>query len=146
MKEKLCCTTSTNGETQFFISILEIGWIEPVFLLISPSLCEVLRINEEPTYLEQIEHFEIVNLEKTYALKFFDLENSIVSGDSSELIIKRANHMCRQEHENGKIYSTFEYSYNFTKPSQYLEYCFFYRINNISYLTSFTAFAVEDYE
>lgn len=144
---QLFLTTSINGMTDFSIAIIEdFGWIEPVFLLISPNLCEVLRLNRKPTYLDKIKHFEIVKLESNYALKFLNSENTLISGNSSELLIRKANHICRQNYENGKIYSVFEYSYHFTELSQHLEYCFFYKADNISYLTDFTAFSVEDYE
>ena len=146
--EQLRLTTSITGMTDFSIDISEeFGWIEPVFLLISPNLCEILRLNKKPIYLEKIEHFEIVNLNKdTYALNFLNSEDTLISENSTELIIRKAHHICREKHENGKTYSIFEYSYHFTKLSQYLEYCFFYKADSISYLTTFAAFAVEDYE
>ena len=33
--EKLFCTTSTDGETYFYIDILETGWIYDVFLILT---------------------------------------------------------------------------------------------------------------
>lgn len=144
--EQLRLSTSITGMTNFSIAISEeFGWIGPVFLLISPNLGEILRLDKIPNYLDKIEHFEIINFKNTYALNFFNSDNNLVIGNSPELIIRRAPHVCRQKHDNGKVYSIFEYSYLFVECSQHLEYCFFYKANSISYLTSFTAFAVEDY-
>lgn len=144
--EQLYSATSISDLTNFSIAISEeFGWIEPVFLLISPNLCEVLRLNKEPIYLDQIKHFEIINFQNTYALHFFNSEDTLVNQISSELMIKRANHICRKKHENGKMYSVFEYSHHFTEISQYLEYCFFYKANDTFYLTNFHSFVVDDY-
>lgn len=145
--KNLNCTTSISDETSFSISITEeFGWIEPVFLLISPNLCEILRLGKKPISLLQIKHFEITNFQGTYALKFIDLENALIKGNTSDLIIKKAKHVGRHQSENGKMYSSFECSYQFTEMSEYQEYCFFYKAKEVSYLTTFNAFEVEDYE
>lgn len=36
--EKLYCTTSNDGETLFYISILETGWIYDVFLILTNEI------------------------------------------------------------------------------------------------------------
>lgn len=145
MRKDILNITSTSDKTDFHISILEdIGWIEPVFLLISPHLAEILRIEQEPSPFTQINQFEVVSLyDGCYALHFFD-SNTIIRGDSEELKIIKLNHDSRYQEFN-KTYSLFCTCYQFTETSDYEEYVFFYTANSISYLTSFSAFAVEDY-
>ena len=58
--KKIHCTTSTSEETTFSISICEnLGWIEPVFLLLSPNLKENLHLSQEPDSFLRVNHFEI---------------------------------------------------------------------------------------
>ena len=51
MERELCCITSNDGETPFFISIFELGWIYDVFLIITNQLkssyeeSELIRVN-----------------------------------------------------------------------------------------------------
>lgn len=144
--KSLCNITSTSDETGFQISISEdFGWIEPVFLLISSHLVEILRLDKEPSPLTQVQHFEIVSLGgQCYGLHFFDT-NTIIRGDSKELKIVKAFHDKRFL-QDSIMYSLFTTSYRFSETTDYAEYGFFYTANNISYLTSFSAFAVEDYE
>lgn len=140
--KSLCHITSTSDETGFQISISEnFGWIEPVFLLISSHLAEILRLDKEPSPLTQVKHFEIVSLGwQGYGLHFFDT-NTIIRGDSKELKIVKAYHHERYEiHSN--MFSLFATSYRFQEAMDYAEYGFFYTANSHSYLTSFSAFAV----
>lgn len=143
---KLCCTTSISGKTFFSISIAEsFGWIEPVFLFISPNLQEILRLKEEPLSLLQIKHFEVIKFNNnSYGLHFFNSENDIIREDTAELKIVRAQHIGKETRKY-ETYSLFDSSYCFKEICSYQEYCFFYIANNISYLTSFSAFAVDDY-
>ena len=145
MRKDISYITSTSGKTDFFISISEdIGWIEPVFLLISPHLAELLRIDQEPSPFIRLSHFEVVSLaDNCYALHFFD-SDTMIRGDSKELKIVKLQHTSREQ-MLGKTYSFFCTSYQLPETSDYEEYGFFYTANNISYLTSFSAFAGENY-
>lgn len=145
MRKNISYITSTSGETDFFICITEeLGWIEPVFLLISPHLAEILRIKREPSPLATMRHFEVITLDDgSYGLHFFD-SNTTIRGDTKELKIIKLHHDSRYS-ASDKTYSTFCASYQLPETSDYEEYGFFYTANCISYLTSFSAFAVEDY-
>lgn len=57
MDNKLCCITSTGGESQFHISILETGWIYDVFLILA---------NEEKS---EYEDDEIIKVKLKYSGK-----------------------------------------------------------------------------
>ena len=144
--KKLCCTTSILERTFFYISISEsFGWIEPVFLLISPNLKETLRLKEEPSSLLQIKHFEVIKMnDNSYGLHFFSSGKDIFSEDTSNLKIVESQHISR-EIINNETYSLFNSYYCFKEISNYQEYCFFYQAKGISYLTAFTAFSVDDY-
>ena len=144
MKE-LRCTTSIFGETEFSISISEnLGWIAPVFLFISPNLKKFLRVEEEPSYLSSFNHFEVLKLnDNCYELHFLN-SNDKIKGDTLEFKIERAQYIGK-ELKDSETYSLFNCSYQFKETCRYQEYCFFFVANNISYLTSFSAFSVENY-
>lgn len=136
--------TSIGDNTSFYILINEnLGWIEPVFLLISPNLKDVLRLTNQPSSLIKISSFEIVEEGYHYIPKFYN-SGSIIKDYSPELKIERAYYQSKIVQDK-KTYSIFESSHYFTEISNYLEYCFFYIADGISYLTSFTSFEVDDY-
>lgn len=137
--------TFTSEDTGFDISILEdFGWIEPVFLLISPKLIDILRLKEEPCYLINVKHFEILNLAgNCYGIHFFN-SNDIIRGDSKDLKIVKANFI-EEKKIYSKTYSLFSSSFCFKNSYNHLEYSFFYIANGTSYLTHFSSFAVENY-
>lgn len=144
MKE-LHDVTFTSKNTGFYISILEdFGWIEPVFLLISPNLKEILRLEKKPCPLLNIKHFEISDLSNNcYAIHFFN-SNDIIAGNFANLKIIKADFV-EEKIINSKICSLFYSSYCFKEAYDYQEYGFFFVANGISYLTNFFAFAVENY-
>ena len=147
--KKISCTTSIHGETYFQTSITEeLGWIEPVFLLISPNLSKILRLPKEPSSWILINHFKVIYIQDkhTFALNFFDKENTIINGDTSELKILQSAFSERKILENGLMYSTFDRYYKFNEVSSYQEYAFLYVANGSIYLTGFSGFTVGDYE
>lgn len=142
--KKIFCTTSISDKTSFSISICEnFGWIEPVFLLISPNLKESLHLKDDILSLLRVEHFEIREMNSNYyELHFFNSCDNAIKKQSP--IILKAQYIGK-ETRNSISYSTFSYSYHFKEKSKYLEYCFFFIAGGISYLTCPFAFDVDDY-
>lgn len=139
--KKIHCTTSTSEETTFSISICEnLGWIEPVFLLLSPNLKENLHLSQEPDSFLRVNHFEIKKVNYIdYEISFFQSYNKPI-----DVKVLKASYLGKFL-EGPDVYSTFDCSYRFKRTYEYLEYCFCFIINNVTYLTSPLAFSVDDY-
>ena len=136
--------TYTSVETLFSIQISEeLGWINPVYLLLSPNLKEVLQLEDEVKSLSQIKHFEIITLDDSCYLNFLNSNNNIINCDKLDLEIVKAQYIKKTTIENSS-YSLFESYYSFEKASSHQEYCFLFVANNISYITSISIFSVED--
>lgn len=67
MDKDLYCITSNDGETQFFISILEIGWIYDVFLILANEIKSNYEENEYIKVKLNYSGKDIVN-GKTYSV------------------------------------------------------------------------------